>query len=116
MVLAGNEPMEADSELRFTFNSELFEWTSTATSWFFIRMPLDQSAELREQMDGLTAGFGSIRVEVTIGGSVWRTSVFPESTTKCYMLPVKKAIRKAEDIEPDDSVDVSLAVVFTNRE
>jgi hypothetical protein len=101
-----------DEGLRFAFTSDLFEWNSTATSWFFVHMPADQSAELREQMDGLTNGFGSIRVEVTVGEITWRTSVFPNSDTKQYMLPMKKQVRKANDLEPGDPVDVELRVLL----
>jgi Domain of unknown function (DUF1905) len=106
MEPTGNE------DLAFRFSGELFEWTSTATSWFFIRVPPDQSAELREQMDGLTGRFGSIRVEATIGDVVWKTSVFPESASRAYLLPVKKAVRKAEEIEPGDPVDVEIRVLL----
>jgi hypothetical protein len=99
-------------DLTFHFAGELFEWTSNATSWFFISMPTDQSAELREQMQGLTNGFGSVRVEATISDTVWKTSLFPNSSSRCYVLPVKKAVRKAEEIEPGDIVDVSIRVVL----
>jgi Domain of unknown function (DUF1905) len=97
--------------LVFSFEAELFRWESTATTWYFFRMPTDQSAELQEQMDGLTKGFGSIRVEATIGDSVWQTSVFPEGSTKQYMLPVKAAIRKAQDLEAGESIGISVQVL-----
>jgi hypothetical protein len=96
-----------------TFGAKLFEWTSTVTSWFFFRMPADQSAELREQMDGLTKGFGSIRVEATIGDSIWQTSVFPEGSTKQYMLPVKAAIRTAQGLLAGESVGISVRVLVS---
>jgi Domain of unknown function (DUF1905) len=65
-------------------------------------------------MDGLTNGFGSIRVEVTIEESTWRTSVFPESATGSYLLPVKKQIRKAAEIEDGDEVNVALTVIYSD--
>jgi len=40
---------------------------------------------------------------------VWRTSVFPAS--ECFVLPVKKAVRKAEGIEVGDLVTVTLDLV-----
>ncbi len=89
-------------------------WTGGQASWYFIRMPVAQSKELREQMDGLTNGFGSIRVEATIEESEWKTSVFPETATGSYLLPVKKAVRKAAEIEDGDVVDVSLTVLLTD--
>ena len=51
-----------------------------------------------------------MRVEATIGGSTWRTSVFPESAGDSYVLPVKKPVRVAERIEPGDKVEVRLIV------
>ena len=56
------------------------------------------------------AGFGSYRVEVTVGATVWRTSVFPAS--ECFVLPVKKAVRRAEDLEVGDTVAVRLDVLL----
>jgi hypothetical protein len=101
----------APPPLGFEFVGELFEWTGNATSWWFIRMPVEQSAELREEMDGLTNGFGSIRVEVTIGASTWRTSLFPESSTKQYLLPVKKQIRRAEQLDEAAPITVAVQVI-----
>jgi hypothetical protein len=106
--------IEPAHELTYNFTSELFVWSGGQTNWYFLRMPVTQSKELREQMDGLTNGFGSIRVEATIEESTWRTSVFPESTTGSYMLPVKKQIRKAAEIEEGDPVEVSLTIVQNN--
>jgi hypothetical protein len=102
----------APPPLGFDFTGELFEWTSNATSWWFIRMPVDQSAELREEMDGLTNGFGSVRVEVTIGSTTWRTSLFPSSADKQYLLPVKKQVRTTEKLIEGEPIEVSLTVLL----
>ena len=107
------KPKPADP-LTYQFTGELFVWSGGQANWYFIRMPVKQSKELREQMDGLTNGFGSIRVEVTIEESTWRTSVFPESSTGSYLLPVKKQIRKAAEIEEGDDVEVALTVISNN--
>ena len=55
-------------------------------------------------------GFGGVRVEATIGTSTWRTSVFPQSDG-AYVLPLKRAVRDREGIEPDAVVLVGLAVL-----
>jgi Domain of unknown function (DUF1905) len=102
------------SDLTYRFTSELFVWSGGQANWYFIRMPVKQSKELREHMDGLTNGFGSIRVEVTVEESTWRTSVFPESATGSYLLPVKKQIRKAAEIEEGDPVEVLLTALQDN--
>ena len=55
-------------------------------------------------------GFGSVRVAVTVGGSSWRTSIFPAAADR-YDLPVKKAVRHAENLEPGYRVRVVLELV-----
>jgi Domain of unknown function (DUF1905) len=59
---------------------------------------------------GRAAGFGSVRVQVRIGETVWVTSVFPEKVSGSYLLPVKKAVRAEEGIDDGDRVKVWLSV------
>lgn len=49
-----------------------------------------------------------MRVEARVGGTSWRTSVFPDTGRGTYLLPVKKAVRTAEDLEDGDLVRVVL--------
>lgn len=65
-------------------------------------VPQDISDEIADLIGPSVRGFGSVRVEVRTGGSRWRTSVFPDKNTGKYVLPVKKAIQKAESIEAGD--------------
>lgn len=89
------------------FTAELWEHSGEA-AWCFVTVPPDVSDDIR--MSGAEpAGFGSFRVEVTVGTSVWRTSVFPAK--ECFVLPVKKAVRRAEDLEVGDPVHVRLKVL-----
>ena len=92
------------------FTAELWEWDAKG-GWFFVTLPDDLADDIRARTDdGLRRGFGSVRVEATIGGSTWRTSVFPESAGDSFVLPVKKPVRAAEGLEPGDTVAVSLIV------
>jgi len=56
-------------------------------------------------------GFGSIRVTVEIGDSKWATSIFPDSESGCYLLPVKKAIRASEGLEIGDTANITLTTL-----
>jgi hypothetical protein len=47
---------------------------------------------------------------VRAGASEWDTSLFPDAESGRFVLPVKKAVRKAEGIEEGDEVTVSLRV------
>ena len=61
------------------------------------------------KLEGMARGFGSLKVMATIGGSCWRTSVFP-SREGGWMLPVKAAVRKAEVIGEGDEVELVLSL------
>jgi hypothetical protein len=92
--------------MSWTFEAEVFRWDADGASWRFARLPGEVADDVREQ--ALTRGFGSVRVEVTVGGTTWATSLFPEKATESYVLPVKSAVRKAEGIEDGDVVRISL--------
>ena len=91
------------------FNGEVFQVENG--SWFFIRLPAETGDDIRDLVTGPPTGFGSVRVEVTIGSSVWATSVFPDKGSGSFVLPVKKPVRLAEGIEEGDEVAVSLRVL-----
>ena len=91
------------------FEARLWEHDSVG-AWCFVTVPEELSDDLLLSAGPPTA-FGSIRVEVTLGGSVWRTSVFPDKRSGCYVLPVRKAVRRAEDLEVGDTLSVRLEVV-----
>ena len=91
------------------FTAELWESVSVG-SWVFVTVPPETSDDLRIEA-GPPSGFGSVRVEVTIGSTTWRTSVFPDAKLAAYVLPVKKAVRTAERLQPDDVATLTLRVL-----
>lgn len=96
----------------YDFDAPLWRWEAKdeASAWFFVSLPFDASDEI-EAVAGPGKGFGSVRVEVTIGGSTWRTSVFPSAEQKTYVLPVKKAVRAAEGLDEGTMATVRLSLV-----
>ncbi|GAA1939717.1 DUF1905 domain-containing protein [Agromyces allii] len=95
--------------MRFEFTSPLWEWTARA-EWYFVTVPDEASADIRE-IPRPPRGFGSVRVRVQVGGSSWATSIFPDSTVGCYVLPIKKSVRVAEGLVEGGEVAVSLTVL-----
>jgi hypothetical protein len=73
------------------FDAELWTWDARrADSWTFVSLPADASAEIRDRAAGPRRGFGSLRVRVTVGGSTWTTSIFPDNASGRYVLPIKR--------------------------
>ncbi|MGB3456251.1 MAG: DUF1905 domain-containing protein, partial [Litorimonas sp.] len=82
------------------------------SAWHFITVPDETSAAIRSFAPESKRGFGSARVSVTIGETVWRTSVFPDKQSGGYLLPVKKAVRSAEGLAAGDAATVRLELVI----
>ena len=57
-----------------------------------------------------------MRVEVTVGATTWRTSVFPDTTRGAFVLPIKRAVRHAEDLDDGDDITVTLRVLDQRRQ
>jgi hypothetical protein len=96
------------------FDAELWIWDARRDdSWTFVSLPVEASDEIRELSDGPRRGFGSVRVRATVGGSTWMTSIFPDGARGGYVLPIKRAVRKAEALDAGDiaTVTVELADV-----
>jgi hypothetical protein len=92
----------------FEFASELWLYPGEG-AWYFLTLPNDVADEI-DDLVGERAGFGSIPVEVTIGASTWKTSLFPDKKSASFVLPVKKAIRVKEGLEEHAAVEVHLRV------
>jgi hypothetical protein len=95
----------------YRVRAKLWRWKGGKGSWFFITLPAGVSREIRLVDAGpRRVGFGSLRVEATVGDSTWQTSIFPSAGLKAYILPVKAAVRKAERMAEGMSVNVQVVV------
>ena len=95
------------SDLEFSFAAPLWLWTGKG-AWHFITVPQEISAQIKALTE--RRGFGSVRVIANITGHSWKTSVFPDSKSGCYFLPVKGEIRSACKISAGDVTCVNLGV------
>lgn len=90
------------------FAAEL--WCVVDGTWRFVTLP-DHLSDVVRFESGPPRGFGSVRVEVTIGDTTWRTSVFPSAGGGPYVLPVKASVRRAEGLDDGESVAVTLRIL-----
>ena len=95
----------------YIFEATVWLWQGDApASWHFVTIPEEISDDIKDSHFGPRRGFGSIKVNATIGSTKWNTSIFPDSKTGCYLLPLKKKVREAEEIEFDSEVRVQLSI------
>ena len=94
------------------FDAELWIWEARRDdSWTFVSLPVEESEDIRDLAPGSARGFGSLRVRATIGGTSWKTSIFPDSARGSYVLPIKRAVRAAEGITAGDSTTVTVELI-----
>jgi hypothetical protein len=63
-------------------------------AWHFVTLPKSISQEIRVLSFDKKAAWGSVRVNVTIGPTSWKTSIFPDTKAGAYLLPIKADVRK----------------------
>jgi hypothetical protein len=93
------------------FDAELWVWDARRDeTWTFVSLPAEASEDIRELAIGPRRGFGSVRVRVAVGATTWTTSIFPDSN-RGYVLPVKRAVRKAESLDVGDTTTVTVELI-----
>ena len=90
--------------------STLRLWNGESASWHFIDVPAAEASEIRAHSLASRGGFGAVKVEATIRGVTWRTSIFPQKSGG-YLLPVKKDVRCRADIAAGEEVTVHLELL-----
>lgn len=94
--------------LRHSFKVKLWKYPGPG-GWCFLTLPKPLASKLLKSVTGPRRGWGSIRVEVVIGNSKWKTSIFPDKKSGSYLLPVKAGVRVRENLKEGRMVECELA-------
>ena len=89
------------------FDGKIWFWHGPAP-WYFVTVPEVQSLDLKAISAFVTYGWGVIPVNVQIGKTEWKTSLFPKDGR--YIVPIKARVREAENLKQGDKVTVRLEV------
>lgn len=96
-------PEQAD----LTVTGEVWYWRGPAP-FHFLRISGEDADDLRSIAHEVTYGWGMIPVTAVLAGTRWTTSLFPKDGG--YLIPLKDAVRAAENVEEGSAVTVSLFV------
>jgi Domain of unknown function (DUF1905) len=91
----------------YEFRTEVWRWPGD-NAWHFVTVPEALSEEIKDLTEHRRKGFGSVRVIARIGSSTWKTSVFPQKESGCFVLPMKKSIRSENNLEDGTDVTIKL--------
>lgn len=95
--------------MEFEFSGEIFYWRGPSP-FYYIAVPEQRCAEIKVISAEVTYGWGMIPATITIGQTEWTTSLFPKDGR--YLIPIKKVIRTAEEIDDGDTVSVVVTIDF----
>ena len=93
--------------MQLTFSGDVFEWRGPAP-FYFIEVPADDSAQIKEVASIVSYGWGVIPVTVKIGKTEITTSLFPKQGK--YLVPIKDALRSPEGISVGQTVKITLTI------
>lgn len=96
--------------MEYTFVSKIWMFGGEG-SWYFANLPKDMSEEIKQITSHSKNAFGSVKVMANINKSTLQTSLFSDSKSGCYVLPIKKTIRNAEILTIDQTVNIRIKLL-----
>lgn len=105
-------------EPSIAFETVLWRWQAEPPAkgaWFFVTIAGEAADGVRalgfeRRALGARAGFGSVRLRVSVEGVRFETSAFPHAASGGYVLPVKAEVRKQAGVGEGDLVAVGVWV------
>lgn len=93
--------------MHISFTGKIFFWRGPSP-FFFVSVPEKQSEDIKAVSNLVTYGWGVIPVIVRIGRTEFTTSLIPKDGL--YLVPLKVAVRKAENLSEGDMVTGRLEI------
>ncbi len=93
--------------MELEFSGRIWYWRGPSP-YLFVTVPQAESSDLRAISSIVSYGWGVIPVQVRIGRTEWKTSLFPKDGL--YLVPIKVMVQKAERIGEGDRVSIHMEV------
>lgn len=95
---------------KFRIRSKVWLYPGETAAWHFIIVPKKQSEEIQKNFGKNARGWGSLPVQVMLGKTTWKTSIFPDKKSGTYLLPLKAEVRRREGVAREDAVTFTLEI------
>jgi|CXWL01.1.fsa_nt_gi hypothetical protein len=99
-------------KLSFKVTVAVWLYPGNYASWHFVTIPKKESLEITKHYAQFKKGWGSLPVEVTLGKTVWKTSIFPDRKSGTYILPLKASVRKNEGVREGDKITFKFSIAI----
>lgn len=78
--------------------------------WHFVTLPKKLAGEIRLFHGQMAKNWGSIAATTTVGKTIWKTSIFRDTKSESYVLPLKAEIRRKEKITAGKMLQVRIEI------
>lgn len=106
--------VDQTTQTNYSFAAGVWLWSGGENkgSWYFVTLP-EALAQTIKNSYGQTHARrnGLVRVEAKIGQTTWQTSLLWHNPSKSYLLALKAAVRKAEDVHVDETRTIEFKIL-----
>ena len=78
--------------------------------WHFVSISIALSNKIRKAHLSSEEGWGRLKVQAVVGKTEWRTSIWYDTKTGGYLLPINGMVRKKEAIVDGSKLKVKLNI------
>ena len=86
------------AKIKYEFKAKMWQYSSPM-AWYFVSLPTDISAEIRENMKWMEEGWGRLKAAAKIANTQWETAIWFDTKQNTYLLPLKAEIREKEKLD-----------------
>ena len=91
----------------YDFTGEVWRYPGEG-GWHFVTLPAELADELRARHADAHRAFGSLRVTASLGSTTWSTSLFTDTRSQSYLMPVKGDVRRRERVDDGDTATIRI--------
>ena len=95
------------TKLRYNFIAKPWQYDGP-NGWIFVSIPELISTEIRENLKTEEEGWGRLKAIAKIENTEWKTAIWFDTKRKTYLLPLKAAIRKNENLQIENEVKIAI--------
>jgi len=98
--------------IKYEFSAKAYHYSTSAdmVGWTVVSLPKEISLEIRDNFKWLEQGWGRMKVTAKVGNSEWQTAIWFDTKQDTYLLPLKAAIRKKENVVLEKDVEIVIWV------
>ena len=97
------------NKVTYAFKNKMWQ-DSASGGWYFVAIPKNLSKEIRTNFKNQEEGWGRMKIIAIVEKIEWKTSIWFDTKSDHYLLPIKAEIRKKGRLRIDHPLEVTLLI------